>query len=39
MEWHGDWVRDGMWLLWIGLALAVVYTLIARRKQRRGKRK
>ncbi len=39
MDWHGDWVRDGMWLLWIALALGIVYTAIARRGEWRRKRK
>ena len=39
MDWHGDWVRDGMWLLWVALALVAAFTVIARWFDRGKKRK
>jgi len=34
LSWHGDWVRNGMWLLWIALGAAALLSIIWRWKNR-----
>jgi hypothetical protein len=39
LSWHGGWVRDWMWLLWIALAAAAVLSVVWRWKNRRSARR